>query len=218
MYEYLQERSYLLEKNNQLQNENMALYARLSKMSALQKKNRHLRDLMNLLDNDSDKKFTVVKLVGVHSSLIEQKIIINRGHADGVYIGQPVLSTNGIIGQVAELTAMSATVVLISSPGFTILGEVERSGLRVIVRGAGNAERLQLLYVATSADIKVGDQIITSGLDYKYPYGYPIGTVLDIEKPAGNSFSVIDIKPNAKLNHNLEILLVWPDRTTSAAP
>jgi len=214
-YQYLQERSELLEKKHWLQNENTQLQARLSEMSALKHKNRHLQELMNLLEKDVDQQFTVVKLVGVLSSLVEQKIIIDRGQKSGVYIGQPVLGTNGIIGQVAEVTALSATVVLISSPGYTLLGEIERSGLRVVVSGIGNAERLQLLYVPATADIKVSDQIITSGLDNKYPYGYPIGTVLSIEKPEGNSFATIDIKPNAKLNHNLEMVLVWPDQSTA---
>ena len=213
-YEYLQERSDLLKAKERLQSENIELLAQLSKISALKRKNRHLQNLMNLVENDADEKFTVVKLVGVHSSLIEQKIIINKGRKDGVYIGQPVLGTNGIIGQVSELTAISATVILISSPGFTVMGEIGRSSLRVVVRGIGNAERLQLLYVPTTANIKVGDQIVTSGLDHKYPYGYPIGTVLSIEKQAGNSFSTIYIKPNANLNHNLEMLLVWPVKTT----
>ena len=214
-YEYLQERSELLEKKHLLHNENIELHARLSKMSALKHKNRHLQALLNLLENDTDKKFTVAKLVGVHSSLIEQKIVIDKGSLDGVYIGQPVLGANGIIGQVGELTAVSATVMLISSPGFTVLGEIERSSLRVVVRGIGNAERLRLLYVPTTADIKIGDRIVTSGLDRKYPYGYPIGTVLDIERQEGNSFSKVHIKPNAKLNHNLEMLLVWPTQTVA---
>ena len=212
-YGYLQERSKLLDTRDQLQNENLKLRAELSKMSALKHKNRHLQNLLNRLDKNDDKNFTVVKLIGIHSSLIEQKIIIDKGSADGVYIGQPVLGINGIIGQVEKLTPISATVVLISSPGFTVMGETERSSLRVVVRGIGNAERLKLLYVPTTADIKFGDQIVTSGLDHKYPYGYPIGTVLSIEKPAGNSFSTIHIKPNANLSHNLEMLLVWPTQT-----
>ena len=194
-----------------MQRQNIELLTRLSKMSALQHKNRHLQELMNLVEKDRDKRFAVVKLVGVQSSLIEQKIIIDKGSSDGVYIGQPVLGTKGVIGQVGDVTAVSATVVLISSPGFTVLGEIERSSLRVMVRGIGNAERLQLLYVPTTADIKIGDQIVTSGLDNKYPYGYPIGTVLSIEEQIGDSFSTIHIKPNANLNHNLEMLLVWPD-------
>ena len=214
-YEYLQERSKLLEKKDSLQNENIKLLAELSKMSALKHKNRHLQTLLNLKNSNTDKNFTVVKLVGVHSSLIEQKIIIDKGSLDGVYIGQPVLGTNGIIGQVSELTPISATVILISSPGFTVLGEIERSSSRVIVRGIGNAERLQLLYVPTTADIKARDQIVTSGLDHKYPYGYPIGTVLSVEKQKGDSFSTIYIKPNAKLNHNLEMLLVRPSKKTT---
>ena len=214
IYEYLQEREELLEKKELLQNENTKLLAQLSKMSALKHKNRHLEQLMDLIESDTEKRFTVVKLVGVNSSLIEQKIIINKGSSDNVYIGQPVLGTNGIIGQVSELTEISATVVLISSPGFTVLGEIKRSSLRVMVRGIGNAERLQLLYVPTTADIKINDQIVTSGLDRKYPYGYPIGTVLSIEKQPGDSFSTIYIKPNANLNHNLEMLLIWPVQTT----
>ncbi len=212
-YEYLQERTDLLDQKDRLQNENIKLLAELSEMSALKQKNRHLQNLLNLLESNSNKNFTVVKLIGVYSSLIEQKIIINKGSSDGVYTGQPVLGTNGIIGQVGKLTPISATVILISSPGFTVMGETERSSLRVVVRGTGNAEQLQLLYVPTTADIEIGDQIVTSGLDHKYPYGYPIGTVLSIEKPAGDSFATIHIKPNAKLNHNLEMLLVWPTQT-----
>jgi len=64
--------------------------------------------------------------------------------------------------------------------------------------------------VPTTANVKIGDRIISSGLDDIYPYGYPIGTVLSIEQQAGHSFSTIHIKPSANLNHNLEMLLMWP--------
>ena len=213
--EYMRSRSQLIAQKDELENQNAELQARLSRMSALEHKNFHLQALLNLVgEKHTDKTFTVVKLVGVYSSLIEQKIIINKGSNDGVYVGQPVIGTSGIVGQVSSLTPISASVILITSPGYTLLGQVARSSLRVVVRGIGNAEHLDLLYIPTSADIREGDEIITSGLSQKYPYGYPIGRVSSISKQLGSSFSTVTIKPHANLNHNLEMLLVWPDTTT----
>lgn len=216
-YEYLQSRSEFIAQKNELENQNTELQAKLSNMAALKHKNQHLQSLLNLLsDKHTDKKFTVIKLVGVYSSLVEQKIIINKGRNDGVYTGQPVIGVNGIVGQVSSVTPISATVVLITSPGYTVLGQVARSSLRVVVRGIGNAERLDLLYIPTTADIKEGDEIITSGLSQKYPYGYPIGKVSSITKRLGSSFSTVTITPHANLNHNLEMLLVWSNTQKQA--
>ena len=178
---------------------------------SLEHENRILRNLLQSPRQKAQRKVRVAELIGINPAPLEQQIIIDKGQNHGVYLNQPVLDTSGIIGQVSMVTPFSATVTLISNPGHALLGRINRSGIRVLVTGTGNSERLELHHVPAGADVRKDDRIIASGLGGRFPQGYPVATVTHVEKEAGDIFATIYAKPAANLGYSHQMLLVWPD-------
>jgi rod shape-determining protein MreC len=67
-----------------------------------------------------------------------------------------------------------------------------------------------LSFVPTSADIRVGDLLVTSGLAHRFPAGYPVGEVTSVEVDPGEPFARIIVTPSARVGRAREVLLVWP--------
>ena len=86
-----------------------------------------------------------------------------------------------------------------------------RSGQRSLIVGTGNIEKLELLHITNTADIQIGDLVITSGLDDLYPTDYPVAEVSSIQRVAGEPFVKVEAKPLADLNTIREVLLIWPN-------
>ena len=214
--DYLGERSKLLHEIELLRYNNLLLNSELQKLAVFENENRHLRRLLQSPTDTDNRKITVAKLVGVNLAPFGQQIVINKGSNHNVYPGQPVLDVKGVIGQVSSVTPLTADVTLISNPGHALLGQIGRSQLRMLVFGTGDPRQLKLEYVPTTADVRKGDVIYTSGLDGRYPGDYPVGQVLSVTSEAGHDFAVIPAKPLADLIHSRELLLVWPEQR--AAP
>jgi rod shape-determining protein MreC len=81
--------------------------------------------------------------------------------------------------------------------------------LRTIIVGTGDSVRLRLPYLTNSADIAVGDLVVSSGLGGVFPSGYPVGNVVQVERRPGQSFAEVLVEPAAKLDRAREVLLVW---------
>jgi rod shape-determining protein MreC len=99
--------------------------------------------------------------------------------------------------------------MLITDPNHALPVQVNRNGLRSIAVGTGRANQLELTYLPNNADIRVGDQLVTSGLGGRFPYGYPVGTVVRVEQDPRQPFAKVVAQSNARLDRNREVLLVW---------
>ena len=110
--------------------------------------------------------------------------------------------------------------MLITSPDHATPVQVARNGIRSIAIGSPEENRLELPYLATNADVKTGDLLVTSGLGGRFPYGYPVAEVYRVEQDDSTSFSNIYASPTARLDSHREVLLVWPESAvnTAAAP
>ena len=76
--------------------------------------------------------------------------------------------------------------------------------------GTGTIDRLELPHIPDNADIQVGDLLVTSGLGGRFPPGYPVAEVIDVEQDPGRAFSHVTARPRALLDRSREVLLVWP--------
>jgi len=113
------------------------------------------------------------------------------------------------MGQIVHLGEYSSTALLVSDPSHAIPVQVNRSGLRSTAFGTGNSQLLELRYIPHNADLKIGDQIFSSGLGGRFPPNYPVGEIVSIERPIGESFSIVLAEPVAHLDRSREVLLVW---------
>lgn len=206
-------RSELLAENERLKAESLLMQRRLQKLAALTEQNVRLRELLNSAALVDD-KVLVSELIGVDPNPFTQRILIDKGAKDGVFQGQPVLDASGLMGQVVEVMPYTARVLLLTDTTHSIPVQVNRNGLRAIAVGTGNPERLELRYVADTADIKEGDLLVSSGLGQRFPAGYPVAVVKEVIHDSGQPFAVIRAVPTAKMNRSRYVLLVFSDSRT----
>ena len=206
-------RTELVAENEKLKTENLLLQGRMQKLAALTEQNVRLRELLNssALVNE---QVEVAELIGMDPNPFTHRIIINKGERDGVVLGQPVLDARGLMGQVVELMPYTSRVLLLTDTTHSIPVQVNRNGLRAIASGTGNPERLELRHVADTADIKVGDLLVSSGLGQRFPAGYPVATVKEVIHDSGQPFAIVRAVPTAALNRSRYLLLVFSDSRT----
>jgi rod shape-determining protein MreC len=180
---------------------------KLASMTAEMNRLRELLKASRVVDDD----VVVTELSGVSPDVDNQYIVIDKGISDGVYRGQAVLDDNGLMGQVIELSEFTSRVLLISDGRHAVPVQVNRNGVRAIAYGVGSMGRLELGNVPDTADIQVGDLLVSSGLGGRFPQGYPVATVSSIEHDPGYSFARVEVRPKAKLNESSLLLLVFQD-------
>ena len=205
----------LREENAALHRDNLLLRGRLQQFDALEAENRRLRDLLGSSFKIGD-RVLVAELLGVALNPYRQQVVIDKGSTSGVYVGQPVLDANAVMGQVVRVDPLTATVLLITDADHALPVQVSRNGLRTLASGTGVVNRLELPHLTNNADIQVGDQLFTSGLDGRFPAGYPVARVVEVRIEPGKPFASVVAEPNARLDRAREVLLVWTLPTTSA--
>lgn len=204
-------RNKLLSDNAGLRAEQIRLELQLQKLASLEQENTRLRELLSSAKYFEKERLLIAELLSVDLDPFRHRIVLNKGTRDGVYEGQPLLGAKGIIGQVDKVGPFNSVAILISDPNHALLGVVARSGQRSLVVGTGNIDKLELLHVTNTADINIGDLIITSGLDERYPADYPVAEITTIQQIAGEAFTKVEAKPLVDLNTIRELLLIWPD-------
>lgn len=199
----------LLNENEKLRAEGRILNARLQKLEILSEENARLRSLLGSARKLSD-DVIVAELMSVDQSPYRQLIEINRGSSDGVEIGHAVIDDFGIMGQVIHVNAQSATTILISDPEHAIPVQLVRSGTRSVAFGRGSTSQLELRYLPATADIKIDDELVTSGLGGRFPADYPVARVTAINEDLVRGFVTVFAQPKARLDSSREVLVIKP--------
>ncbi len=212
---YFAKHKTLIQENHQLRKKLLVHQTRLLKASALEKENIRLR---NLLDSSFKlgEQILVSELLSVNLDPYKHTVVIDKGQRFGVFNGQPVLDTWGIIGQVYRTGLLHSEVILISDPGHAIPIQVNRNGLRTIAVGTGKINELSLPFLPNHSEIKAGDLLISSGLGGTFPQGYPVGVVNEVIPQPDKPFSLVNARPTAHLDRSRELLLVWTNKQSIA--
>ena len=204
----LSDQASLLSENAQLRSEQLNYNVRLQRMAALEAENIRLRAMLGSSPRVAD-RILVAEILAVDLDPYRQRFSINRGLGDGVYVGQALLDANGVAGQIAGVDAFTSEAILISDADHAVPVSVNRNGLRTIAVGTGDSRRLSLPYLTNSADIEIGDLLISSGLGGVFPSGYPVGQVMSVRRQPGQLFAEVTAEPAAELDRDREVLLVW---------
>ncbi len=128
-----------------------------------------------------------------------RKVFIDRGQTQGVTLGSPVINEAGVLGQVTHLYALTAEVTLLADKDAAIPVLNIRTQQRSAAFGGqfGGAAGMELRFVSGNADVQVGDELHTSGLDGIYPPGLPVAKVASVERRAEAGFARILLTPTA---------------------
>jgi rod shape-determining protein MreC len=198
----------LRDQNATLRRENLLLSARAQQLQSLEAENMRLRDLLGSSFKIGE-RVLIAEILAVDLAEYRRQVLINKGSNSGVFVGQPVLDANAVMGQVVGITPFSATVLLITDSDHALPVQVNRNGLRGIAAGTGVGQELDLLHIPKNADIRVGDLLVTSGLGGRFPAGYPVGRVSAVGQAPDNPFASVKAEPAARLDRSREVLLVW---------
>jgi rod shape-determining protein MreC len=196
----------------------------LQRYEALEAESQRLRALRDATRDVTD-RFVIGNVMDVDLDAFRERVLVDKGAQDGVFVGQAVLDAGGVFGQVARVGQLTAEVILLSDATHAIPVQVNRNGLRTVAVGTGDMSRLKLPYLPTSADVIVGDLLVTSGLGGGFPPGYPVGTVAEVKRDPAQSLAEVEVKPAAALDRSRELMFVWlkpqpaaPAATPAAPP
>ncbi|WP_297462051.1 rod shape-determining protein MreC [Ferrovum sp.] len=197
-----------------LQAENNALRHELLGQAALVQQapllNRDLTRLRALMQLGSSPRFTgqVCRIIGSARNPFVQKVLLEGGESQGIRTGSPVLTDQGLMGQITRVYPDESEVTLISNRNLTIPVEIERTGLRTLAMGTGHQGELSLPYVPSETDVRVGDLLLTSGIDGLYPRGLTVATLTSVTHHPSSAFVEITARVNAGTDTYPDVLVM----------
>jgi len=193
---------------DQLRNELRSQQLVTLRQASLERENATLRGLNSALPDVIERR-VVGEVISVELSNLRQRLLVNRGGTHGVYRGQPVITGDGVLGQVFRTGPFSSEIILITDAEHALPVQIVRSGVRTIALGTGRSTSLELPYVPKNYDVKVGDLLVTSGLGKVFPFGLPVARVTKVELFPAEPLARIQAVPLAGIENDREVLFVW---------
>lgn len=200
--------------------ENQALQARVMELDSEQgmlqeykNENQRLRTLLEL-GSVSQLKGVAANVIGDEPSGWGHGVVINKGSSLGIAVGMAVVHPRGVVGQVVAVSPNFAHVLLVTdhSSGVDVMTQDER--VRGVVEGVG-AEHCELKYVSKQTPVRVGDTVITSGMDGVFPKGVIVGAVTKVAIETGTLLQNVEVKVAVDFDKLEEVLVVTGDREQS---
>ncbi|WP_439655141.1 rod shape-determining protein MreC [Thermomonas alba] len=200
-------RRQLIADNARLRRELLLAAARNARLQMVAAENARLR---GLLDSAARARLDVqlAGILDVDLDPTRQRLLLDSGRNRGVRVGQVVIDAGGLLGQVIATTANTATVLLVTDPDHAVPVMVARSGVRLVVYGTGRSDLLHLADVPLSADVREGDELLTSGLGDRFPPGFAVGRIARLRADDSRAFLEADVIPAAQLDRGRDVLLL----------
>lgn len=202
-------RNMLALQNKELLRQQLLMSERLQRFEHLRQENERLRALLGSPAYQDSRKM-VVEVMEVASEPSHHYVVLNRGSRSGVFVGQPVVDAQGVVGQVVQVSEMTSRVLLLSDVSHGLPVRITRNDVRLVANGTGELDEIELRHVAKSTDIRVGDLLVTSGLGNRFPEGYPVARVVEVFTEDGQSYARVTAQPLAALDRIRYLLLIWP--------
>ena len=196
-------------KIDKLEEENRVMKMNLQRIDILENEVNRLRSIKS----EMVKKIKNIKI----AKMIQRNVIPNKeslrmsiGSKDSVKIGQTVMGTNGLIGQVVEVSMYSSKVLLITDVNSNVPAINTRTGKQLIIKGRAQDDFLEISFLKNNSDIRAGDLIVTSGQAGRFIASLNIGRVIEITRNEGERFATVIVEPSEYIN-NINEVIISPD-------
>ncbi len=208
--EYMQERDVAQASEREARQELLMQARRSGQVEQLALENKQLRELLSL-SKRLDTKGIAAEVLYDAADPYTRKLIIDKGMTHGVKASSPVMDEHGILGQVTHVLPLVSEVTLVTDREHSIPVLNTRTGARGVAYGeSGGAPLLELRFMATNADIEVGDLLSTSGVDGIYPAGVMVGKVTKVERRAETAFARILCEPLGHVQGARHVMVLEP--------
>jgi rod shape-determining protein MreC len=194
--------------NVDLQQRLLLSQVRIERLQSLARDNERLRAL---LGGTRGYRLSVqlAAILDIDLDPVRKRIVLDVGEQHGVHVGQVVIDAGGVLGQVIAVTPTHATALLITDPDHAVPVQAVRTGLRLIAYGTGHGDNLTVPNIPLSGDLRIGDELVTSGIGGRFPAGFPVGRVVALAPDANHAFVEAVLVPAARLDRSGDVLLVW---------
>jgi len=193
--------------------ENERLRARISELDGerglleeFRRENDRLRALLDL-NSVSQLRGVAANVIGDEPSGWGQGVIVNKGSSMGIRVGMAVVHPKGVVGQVVAVSPNYSHVLLLTDHASGVDVMTQDSRVRGVVEGVG-ADHCELRYVSKQTPVRVGDSIVTSGMDGVFPKGLIVGAVSKVAVETCTLLQNIEVKVSVDLDRLEEVLIV----------
>lgn len=196
----------LTKTNQELRDENLQLSSQTSQCLEIAHQNQILSEELGFAKNDTSKELIPAYITGQSPSSFMQVFKINKGSLDGVTVGKPVVSQGYLIGVISEVSDHDSQVNLITNSNSLIpvmLADSRGTGLL-----KGGLEGLSIKEIPVDTDVKIGEQVLTSGLGGDLPQDISIGKVSKIVSKESEIFHEATVDSPIKFG-KLEVVFVY---------
>ena len=194
-----EENRILLEKIHKLEQEK-------NKHVEVQLENKRLKKILKL-KTDKRNYVTTASVFARDPTNWFQTIWINKGIKAGIEKNMVAVTPLGPVGKVRRLLQKSANITLITDVNSSVSVRLQPSRIEGILQGSGE-DTCFLQYISKDVDVKIGEKVITSGLDGIYPKGLIIGYVTGARKEDEEIFQIIEVEPVQNLNSVEEVVIL----------
>jgi rod shape-determining protein MreC len=173
-----------------------------------QRSNKRLRALLDFKEKNKAFQLVAAEVIGRDPSYWSKTMMIDKGAADGLEKGFPVVVHRGIVGQITETTGHYSKVLLIIDQNSAVDSLLQRTRVRGIIKG-DSAKSFFFEYVLRKGSVAIGDMVISSGLDGVYPKGLRVGTVSEILRSNSGIFQEIKVTPYVDFEKLEEVFVLF---------
>lgn len=196
----------LRERNASLEEALAQFQSELVELREIASDYERLAELLDYTTRSENQEYVTADVINVDQTGLRRTIVVNRGARDGVAVGMPVVTGQGLVGRVLEVSANAARVLLITDRDSAVSARLQTTRVQGSLRGqlSGN---LRMTMIPLGDVVQVGDLVITSGLGGNFPPDIPIGIVTSTQQLEFELFQEAEV---TSLNNfdTLEFVLV----------
>jgi rod shape-determining protein MreC len=150
----------------------------------------------------------LARIIGYDSTGSALSYVLNVGTNQGLSLRAPVVTPDGVVGTITKVFASSSIVVAMADPSHDLDGVITRTRARFIIEGRGQVLTGRLKYLDRAEDVRVGDSVVTSGMDGVFPKGLRVGTVVRVDRPKSGVLQNAELRMAADLGRIEEVLVL----------
>jgi rod shape-determining protein MreC len=197
---------HVRDENAHLRNELARVKSDQARMAELEVENQHLGELLEL-KNALGTNAVAANVIGSDATGLSRTLILASGTSEGLNPGMAVLANQGVVGKIIAVSPHASRVLMLDDHNSALDGFDQRSRARGIVAGLVEGGVI-LKYADRSQDIRIGDTIVTSGLDGIFPRGLLVGTIKNVRREGPGLFLGVRIEPAVDFRELEQVLIL----------
>ena len=198
----------LREESQRLKSKVEGLERELARLGEVRAENRRLKKLVRMGERLGETGVVAARVVSVGTSPVARTLRIDVGSDDGVSVGDAVVAGAGLVGRISGTVGGYSEVLLMVDSRSAVAVIIQRSRARGIVRGRGEDEVCSVDHLVRTADVQVGDVVLTSGVGGAFPPGLQVGSIVIASSPKVGVFREAELEPVVEFESLEEVMVV----------